>query len=382
MPAVTSELDRAGGILTIDLDAVASNYRLLREKVRPAECAAVVKADAYGLGAAHVVPSLAAAGCRVFFVATLDEAIAVRRILAERSPSGAEHTQSHIYVLDGPIPGEEDSFKSHRLNPVLNSLGEIDLWTRFGRRLGEPQPATVHADTGMSRLGLPPDELSILAGDPARLDGCRVMHFMSHLACADEPSHPLNREQLNAFAGARARLPTAQGSLANSSGIFLGAEYHADMVRPGVALYGVGPIPGEPNPMAQVVRLQGKILQVREIDTPQSVGYGATHHAEKRERIATVAVGYADGYFRALSNRGSAFIGDSRVPLVGRVSMDLITFDVTAVSDEMARPGKMIDLIGPHNPVDSLAAEAGTIGYEILTNLGDRYHRIYRSSGT
>ena len=376
-----SEVDRASAVLTIDLDAIVNNYRLLREIAFPAECAAVVKADAYGVGAAKVVSPLVAAGCKTLFVALLDEGIAVRRVLAESALKITGDGEPAIYILGGLAQGAEDVFTKYRLTPVLNSLAEVDVWARYGRLRESRQPAALHVDTGMSRLGLPPDEVAVLAKNHARLDGIRMTHIMSHLACADEPDHSLNRRQLDAFAAARSILPHAPGSLANSSGIFLGAAYHADLVRPGVSLYGGGPVPGQPNPLAQVVRLQGKILQVREIDTPQTVGYGATHHAEKREKIATVAVGYADGYLRALSNRGSAYVGDFRVPLVGRVSMDLITFDVSGVSDEMVRPGMMIDLIGPNHPVDSLAAEANTIAYEILTSLGDRYHRVYRHSG-
>jgi alanine racemase len=209
------------------------------------------------------------------------------------------------------------------------------------------------------------------------LEGLRVTCLMSHLACADTPDHPLNRRQLDAFRSTRERLPPVPGSLANSSGIFLGPEYHADLVRPGAALYGLAPFRGRLNPMAQVVRLEARILQVREIDTGCTVGYGAMHCADRPERIATVAAGYADGYLRSLSNRGSGSIAGHRVPLVGRVSMDLITFDVSDVPQEHVFPGAMVELIGPDYPVDAVAADAGTIGYEILTALGPRYRRVY-----
>jgi alanine racemase len=376
-----SDRECAGAVLTIDLDAIAANYRLLRDRAAPAECAAVVKANAYGLGAEKVVPALAAAGCRTFFVAHVDEGIVVRRALADTSGGIAPESEPAVYVLNGPPRNAEEVLAEHRLTPVLNSLADIDAWSAFARRTGVPRAAALHVDTGMSRLGLPPAELATLGDDAARLDGVRLTHVMSHLACADEPDHPLNRRQLNAFAAARGAFARTAGCLANSSGVFLGPGYHADMVRPGAALYGVAPVPGEPNPMTQVVRLQGKILQVREIDSPETVGYGATHLAGGRERIATVAVGYADGYLRALSNRGSGYIGEIRVPLVGRVSMDLITFDVSAVPGSQARPGDMIDVIGPFNPIDRIAAEAGTIGYEILTSLGARYYRVYRGGG-
>jgi alanine racemase len=315
-------------------------------------------------------------------VALIDEGIAVRRALKDSGQGESSATEPAIYVLNGLTPNAAGVFVEHRLRPVLNSIGEIDAWAAFARDSAPRAAAAIHVDTGMSRLGLPPNELSILRDDPSRLAGLRLAHVISHLACADEPDHPLNALQRDAFRAARASLPPAAGSLANSSGIYLGPAYHADLARPGCALYGVSPVPGRPNPMRQVIRLQGKILQVREIDTPQTVGYGATHRAEKREKIATVAVGYADGYLRHLSYRSHAYVGDFRgdfrAPLVGRVSMDLTTFDVTGVPDDLVRPGAMMDLIGPRVTVDMLADGAGTIGYEILTSLGARYHRVYR----
>lgn len=366
---------RAGAILTIDLDAIASNYRRLctelGAKLGTTACAAVVKADAYGLGISTVGPALARAGACIFFTAQLEEAITLRGLL----PDTAD-----IFVLNGLAAGPAKDFLAHDLQPVLNSLGEIDAWRALAKTEGSALPAALHLDTGMNRLGLPANEIDALAVDPARLDGIALSYTMSHLACADEPAHPLNAGQLAAFTAARARiaaLTNSPASFANSSGIFLGPDYHFDLARPGVALYGVNPTPGHPNPMAQVVRLQGKILQLREIDAPQSVGYGATHRATGPRRIATVAVGYADGYLRSLSNRGNAWIGDQQVPVVGRVSMDLITLDVTALPHEAVSLGGLVDLIGPRSSADEIAAEAGTIGYEILTALGQRYHRVY-----
>jgi len=361
---------RAGAILHIDLAAVQANYRTLAARTSGA-CAAVVKADAYGLGAARVAPALARAGATKFFTALLDEAIAVRQCLADEKPAPA------IYVLNGLAAGPTTDFLAHDVTPTLNSLGEIEAWAAAARTAGRALPAAIHIDTGINRLGLPPAEVDILAAEPARLSGIDVRTVMSHLACAEDPDHPLNGEQLAAFTAARARLPKALGSLANSSGIFLGPAYHFDLVRPGAALYGVNPTPGRSNPMKQVVHLQGKILQVREIDAPRTVGYGATHRAAGPTRVATVAVGYADGYLRSLSNRGSAWIGGQRVSLIGRVSMDLTTFDVTEVSRDVARPGALVDLIGADMSVDDVADSAGTIGYEILTGLRHRYHRVY-----
>ena len=368
------ESDHTGAVLTIDLDAIVANWRLLKGMVAGAECAAVVKADAYGLGADKVAPALARAGCGTFFVAHVGEGVALRRVL----PKAA------IHVLNGPVPGSGADLVDHRLVPVLNSLDDITAWAGLARARGAPLTAPLaadlHVDTGMARLGLPPDELETLIREPERLDGIAIANLMSHLACADEPDHPLNRQQLADFQRAREAFANVKASFANSSGIFLGPEYHFDLARPGVALYGVEPRPDKPNPMAQVVRLQGKILQVRDIDRPRTVGYGATHRVRRRGRVATVGVGYADGYPRSLSNSGSGYMGDTRVPIVGRVSMDLITLDVSDVAADVAHPGALVDLIGPHNTVDALAADAGTIGHEILTGLGSRYHRVYLDS--
>lgn len=364
---------RAGAVLTIDLAAATWNYRRLARQMAGRPCAAVVKADAYGLGLERLAPAFARAGARAFFVGPVDEGLALRAVLDAAGFDGAE-----IYVLNGVLEGTQADFRAHRLVPVLNSLACIERWAAAAAAAGEALPAAVHVDTGMSRLGLPADELERLAGEPGRLDGLELRLVMSHLACAEEPEHPLNGEQLGLFEAARARLPPAPASLANSSGLFLGADYRFDLGRPGVALYGVNPTPGRPSPMRQVVRLQGRILQVREIDAPTSVGYGATHRAERRMRIATVGAGYGDGYPRALSNRGHAAIEGRLVPVVGRVSMDSLTLDVTDLPAGAAEPGGFVDLIGPDHDVDDLAAEAGTIGYEILTSLGRRYHRIYR----
>jgi alanine racemase len=359
------ELARAGAVLDIDLDAVAANWRVLRDRVGGAECAAVVKADAYGLGAAAVARALAAAGCRSFFVAGIDEGIEVRAA----SPAG------DVFVLNGPFTGTEGEFAAHRLIPVLNSPEQIAAWSRFSA--GKSLPAAIHIDTGMSRLGLTPAETRDLAAHPERLAGFRPVLLMSHLACGEEVSNAMNEAQRTAFAAACAALPAMPASLAASSGIFLGPRYHLDMVRPGAALYGVAPQPAGPNPMAQVVRLQGKIIQVRDVDTPMTVGYGATHRVTRKARIATVAVGYADGFLRSLSNRGSGLLAGVRVPIVGRVSMDLITFDVTGAPADAVHPEAMIELIGPGHTVNDVAAAAGTIGYEILTSLGRRYARRY-----
>jgi len=359
--------DRAGAILEVDLAGIAANWRLLARRVEPVECAAVVKADAYGLGAALVAPALAAAGCRRFFVATIDEGIALRRVL----PEAAE-----IAVFNGLLPGCADDFIEFGLVPVLNDPGQVADWRSAALR-HRKGPAILHLDTGMARLGLTLREFDRLADASCRSDPIRWRALISHLACSDEPEHPLNRTQLERFIAARRCLSHVPASLAASSGIFLGPEFHFDLVRPGAALYGVNPQPGCPNPMRQIVRLKGRILQIREVDRGQSVGYGASHVMAAPGRLATVAVGYADGWLRSVSQHGSGRVGGKRVPLLGRVSMDLMVFDVSGVDPAFVRPGGFIELLHEEYGVDAAAADAGTIGYEILTALGRRYLRTY-----
>lgn len=372
MSAADSAVDRAGAILTIDLDALAANYTRLSGMAGGAACGAAVKGDAYGIGMAAAAPALASVGCRHFFVALIDEGIALRAILPE----------AEIYVLNGPLARTEADFAAHRLVPVLNSLAQIALWQQHARKAGGAR-AILHVDTGMNRLGLPAAELDRLAAAPGRfLDGISLDYVMSHLASADTPASAQNEMQRAAFASARARLPAAKASLANSSGIFLGPAYHFDLVRPGAALYGVGPTGrGRENPIRPVVGLKGRILQLRDVDSPMTVGYGAAYTVPRTGKLATISIGYADGLLRSLGNRGSARIGDRRVPIVGRVSMDLITVDVTDVPAPLAEPGQFVELIGATHTVDDLAAEAGTIGYEILTALGRRHVRRYVGHG-
>lgn len=359
-----------GAILTIDLDAIAANYRLLAGRAPGVDCAAVVKADAYGLGVAEVAPVLWRAGARRFFVAQAGEGIALRAVLP----------QAEIGILNGLSPGEAAEYLTHGLVPVLNDLGQIDEWRAAARAAQRRLPAILQTDTGMARLGMEPREHAILAGAPERLEGLELRMVMSHLACADIPGHPMTPAQIRLFAEQCAMLPRAPRSLANSAGVLLGPECHFEVLRPGVALYGGNPIPDRPSPLSPCVRLEGKILQLRQIDPHRSVGYGATFRAPEKARLATIAVGYADGYLRAAGNQASAYWRDIRLPLVGRVSMDLITLDVSAVPEGALKPGETVDLLGPRYGVDELARDAGTIPYEILTDLGPRYARRYRQA--
>jgi alanine racemase len=279
-----------------------------------------------------------------------------------------------LAVLNGLWAGLEAEYVAHELTPVLSSLDDLGRWTEQARRLGRKLPALLHIDTGMNRLGLDTREVDILGADPSRLDGLDLRYVMTHLASADNPADPLNEQQRLRFAAACERLPAAPSSLAASSGLFLGPAFESDLARPGAALYGVNPRPGRPNPQRPVVRLRARVLQLRDIPAGESVGYNATWTAARPSRIATVSVGYADGYLRALSNHATAFFDEQALPLVGRVSMDLSTYDATDAPALAA--GDWLDLVGPGG-VDALADQAGTNGYEILTSLGRRYQRIY-----
>jgi alanine racemase len=354
--------DIAHAVLTVDLGAIVANWRLLQAKQRSG---AVVKADGYGLGARPVAAALAAAGCRDFFVATPDEALALRDTIPDAA----------LVVLGGLFEGAADDFAAADIIPALGSLAEIDAWSRLARRFDRRLPAYLHFDTGMSRLGLDARECAELAQDHGRLNGIDVRYVMSHLVSAEIPGDPMNAIQRDRFVSGRARLPPAPASLANSSGIFLGAAFGFDLSRPGSALYGINPTPAGTNPMRAVATLSARVLSVREIPAGATVGYGATWTASRPTRIATAGVGYADGWHRSHSNTGAAYFDGNPVPLVGRVSMDLTTFDVT--DRPAVQPGSWLELLGPHRTVDDAARDAGTIGYEVLTALGRRYHRVY-----
>jgi alanine racemase len=282
-------------------------------------------------------------------------------------------------VLDGARPESVEMFISHRLIPVLNSLDQILEWSAAGRARCAMLEAALHVDTGMNRLGLPPDELSTLAAEASeRLGNINPVLLMSHLACSDDSSARMNVEQLQRFRAALAMLPPAPASLAASGGVLLGRDYAFDLVRPGLALYGGNPQRGVPNPFNTVARLTGRILQLRCVDKGESVGYGATFHTARPSTLATVALGYADGLMRAIANRGSGAIAGLRVPVAGRVSMDLITLDVTDIPS--ATVGGEVEFVGDTISLEEAAEAAGTANYEILTSLGTRFPRRYVSA--
>jgi alanine racemase len=375
-PLLTPEPNLAAtatGVLTVDLDAVVANWRKLEKTAVPAECASVVKADAYGCGADQVARALSAAGCKTFFVATIDEARVVRAAV----PAAAA-----IYVLDGFFQNTGEAYARIGCKPVIGDLNELAEWDVFCRRSGWSGGAAIHIDTGMNRLGMTVTEAQgiiprITAGDHG------ITLVMSHLASAELLNNPANARQLAAFREIASLFSGVPASLANSSGVFLGAQFQFDLVRPGCALYGINPTPEADNPMQPVVELKARIVQIRNVERGDTVGYGGTWTARRPTRIAIVSAGYADGYFRAASandgTRGAeVVIAGKRCPIAGRISMDLIAVDVTDLEKSAVRRGHMATLIGEGITVDELAHHFGTIGYEVLTSLGKRYARIYK----
>jgi alanine racemase len=364
-------LAAATGVLTVDLDAIRANWHKLEKTAVPAECSAVIKADAYGCGLEPVARALALAGCKTFFVATLDEARAARAA----APSAA------LYVLDGFIQNTGDAYARIDAKPVIGDLNELAEWDVFCRRTGWAGGAAIHIDTGMNRLGLTIAEAQgiiprINAGDHG------ISLVMSHLACAESLNHPLNAKQLATFREIASLFSGVPASLSNSSGIFLGSPFQFDLVRPGAALYGVNPTPEADNPMQGVVDLKARVMQMRDVERGESVGYGATWTTRRPTRLAIVSAGYADGYFRAGgSNDGTrgaeVVVAGKRCPVAGRISMDLMAIDVTDLEKNAVRRGHLVTLIGEGITVDELAHHFGTIGYEVLTSLGPRYARVY-----
>lgn len=356
----------AGAVLTIDLGAIRENYRLLKSKLDGVPAAGVVKADGYGLGAAAVAHALIEEGCDTFFVAHLSEAVALRASIGDKRA---------IHILNGLSPGAEEECIACGAVPVLNSLEQLDAWRAAARGTGRRLPTTLQVDSGMGRLGLSAADVEQLAATPGAFDGIEIVLVMSHLACADEPDSPANEAQLREFGRLRAMLPKAPASLANSSGIFLGKRYDFDLARPGAALYGINPVPGKPNPMRRVVKLSAKVVQTRELPAGAGVGYGYAFRTSAPMRTATISLGYADGWPRRAV--AAAWFDGIRLPFIGRVSMDSIILDISALPEGRLKGGDLVELIGEHQNVDDIAALAGTIGYEILTSFGRRFHRIY-----
>lgn len=355
------------GLLTIDVGALARNWQAANDASGAAAASAVVKADGYGLGVVPVVEALYQAGCRTFFVALASEGLAVRKALPDVD----------IYVLNGTMNGTISSMAEAGLIPVLNDLTQVSQWNEHSDTAGRTLPAALMLDTGMSRLGLDHDQVIAVGGNPALLSNLDLKLVMSHLACADDASSEMNARQNASFDALRAKLPDAPASLANSAGIFLGSDYHNDLTRPGICLYGASPFIAAPAPFDRVVSATAEIIQIRDVKAGDTVGYGATYTAPKAMRTATIAAGYADGIFRTAGNTAVAAINGTLVPYVGRVSMDLIALDISALDRASVTAGGPVELLGSTVSVDDLAQATGTIGYEVLTSLGSRYERRY-----
>lgn len=373
--------------LSINLDAIAQNWLLLKKKLKNgADCAAVVKADSYGLGAAAISRALFLQGCRHFFVAQYAEGLKVQTALADvakafpHSPISAAPVVVDapvVYVLEGPCGAPAAEFIQNGLVPVLNSPADIAAWRAAAAGAGRKLPCLLHIDTGMNRLGLTGTEVQALAADKDTWAALDVRYAMSHLACADDAAHPKNAEQLDLFRQLSAALGRPlRLSFANSSGIFLGPDYHFDLARPGCAIYGINPLGGASNPMQGTAHFEGRILQSRMIDRAGSLGYGAGYAVTAGQKCVTVSIGYADGYLRSLTGRGKVYIGGQACDVIGRVSMDSIIVATDHLPQQPAA-GDWAEIIGPHQTVDDVAAQAGTIGYEIFTGLGARTPRLY-----
>lgn len=371
--AGTPVAPETGAVLIIDLAAIAANWRALAHQALTVECAAVVKANAYGMGIEPVTAALANVGCKTFFVADLAEARRVR----SRTRDGT------IYVLDGCVPENMPVFTALNARPVINSMTELAEWDTFVAAQSWRGGAALQVDTGMNRLGISVAEAAALA-PRVQTENHGITLLMSHLACAEIPEHPLTVQQLRLFRELRSLYQGVPASLANSSGIYLGEPALFDLVRPGAALYGINPTPGSSNPMQPVAELSGRILQIRSVAADETVGYGATWTAKRPSRIAVVALGYADGLIRAASaadgaHGATAAVAGARCPVAGRISMDLVCLDITDLPEGSVHRGDPATFIGAGLSVDEFAGAAGTIGYEVLTRLGLRCHIVYRN---
>ncbi len=364
-------LDPFHAHLTVDLDALAHNYAALRHEARGAEVAPVVKADAYGLGAAQVATHLWAEGARAFFVARISEGEDLRAALGPERPAT-------IYVLDGAPAGSAPRLQNADLTPVLNSAAQVSEWSSHARAVQGGLEAALQIDTGMNRLGLRLEEAKALVQSFDGLRGLSIDLVISHLACASEPAHQANGAQRARFQEARSLFPEARASLANSAGVFLGQDYLFDLVRPGISLYGGGPF-GAPHPaLRAVAHLTAPILQVREVRPGESVGYGATFTADKPVRAAIIAAGYADGVLRSFGKAGQVWLGGAYRKVLGRLSMDMIAIEIS--HDLVVAPGDRVELLGDHVALDEAASASGTIAYECLVRLAQRLQRTYRGA--
>ena len=376
-------MGHADSCLQINLGAIIANWRYLDSLSSAATTtAAMVKANGYGLGAKEVATALARAGCTEFFVANLDEAIELRQHLDEGG-----YERLHIMTLHGCHLDQLDDFAAFRITPVLNDLEQLTRWRVFSQQRANtgPQagpdrfPAMLHIDTGMTRLGFDADQTDWLIQNKTALDGLDCRYIMSHLVSAEITDDPTNATQLAAFDELRSWFPGMPASLANSAGSMLSPDFHFQMTRPGIALYGAHPADHPTDKLAPAVSWHARIMQVRGAKAGDRVGYGGTHQLDRDSKIATIGVGYADGYNRKLGGKARVLIGDQTAPVIGRVSMDSITVDVTDVDAAHLRPGT-VELLHDGYDLSQMAGDAETISYEILTKLGTRPKRHYQNT--
>lgn len=381
-----TDFGTADSLISIDLDAIVANWHSLDNlSASKCETGAVVKADCYGLGVRTIAPHLAAAGCRTFFVMSIDEGAELRETLAD-----ANHHEVHIYCLGGMQRGQEDAFLNYALIPVINTLEQLARIGMLARRTEIKIPAAIHIDTGMARLGLTYNDTDWLIehmsdGNDA-LAGIDLRYVMSHLANADDPTHPSNTKQATAMAELRGFFPGTRVSLANSGGVFLGPPHHFNLTRPGIALYGIHPCaplpPTTPSSLQAALQWDARILQIRHETVGTTVGYGSSFVTERESVLATIGVGYGDGYPRNLGNKATVMVAGHRAPIVGRVSMDSMTIDVTDLPDGVLQQCDRVTVLGGDLCPAELAKLADTIPYELLTGLGQRPKRVYHHSGT
>lgn len=368
----------AYSVLQVDLSAYAHNYRYLCQAAPDALCAAVLKADAYGVGAEEIATHLYQQGCRHFFVAYVDEGVRLRQCFTQGAVAALG---VHIYVLNGLLPGLEEAFLEFNLIPVLTDLDQVSRWSRYCQQQNRPLPAALHIDTGMVRTGLTAQDVDILSENPALHTGYDLHLILSQMVYSHHENPTYNRQQRARFDDARSRLPAAPASLAKSGPVFLGKEYHYQMIRPGIALHGIHPIPSQdPTVLRPGLTLWSRVYQVQDVPAGQSIGYNQTYTTHTTAKVATLTMGYADGYPWSLANKGYVLFGGYTAPILGRVSMDLITVDVTDIPGHLVHPGAWAQLLGGALTVEKLAQDAGTVPYEFLLGLGKRFHRFYVES--
>lgn len=355
--------------LEINLSAIKANYRLLKNICEMTKVGAAVKANSYGLGAIEISKTLLEENCRYFFVASSNEGISLRKAIGE---------EVNILILNGVFEHDALELIEYNLIPVLNNLNQIKIWQKFSSLKNQLLPCYLHFNTGINRLGLNHNEIEQLINNRDLLKGLNVEYIISHLSASEDSDNPYNLEQLNKFKAYLEYFPNAKASLANSGGIFLGKDYHFNLVRPGAALYGLNPLgSNKPNPMQNPVILKAPIIHLQNLTYGSRIGYNMTFTTKRDSLIATLPFGYADGFSRNFSNQGTVFINSRSVPIIGRISMDLVNIDVTDLPPSDIFLGQEVEIIGNNCTPDKIADIIGTIGYEILTSLGNRYKRIY-----